>query len=53
MKAKITVHTEKQIGVINPDIYGNFVEMVHRCFYGGLWAEMLKMRKFEGDDGEV
>ncbi|MCK4446498.1 MAG: hypothetical protein KAW56_05400, partial [Candidatus Marinimicrobia bacterium] len=52
MNAKISIDADKQIGVINKDIYGHFLELVYHCFYGGLWAEMLKIRKFEGDDGE-
>jgi alpha-N-arabinofuranosidase len=40
---------------INPDqtrepiskyIYGQFIEHLGRCIYGGLWAEMLEDRKF-------
>ena len=52
MNAKISIDADKQIGVINQDIYGHFLELAYHCFYGGLWAEMLKIRKFEGDDGE-
>jgi len=52
MKAKIHVQADKKIGRIHPDIYGHFLELTYHCFYGGLWAEMLKVRKFEGDDGE-
>lgn len=53
MKGKISVQANKQIGTINPDIYGHFIELVYHCFYGGIWAEMLTARKFEGDDGHV
>jgi alpha-N-arabinofuranosidase len=28
---------------------GQFVELMHRCFYGGFWAEMLRNRKFTGE----
>lgn len=52
MEARIEINAEKHVGTINPDIYGHFLELAYRCFYGGLWAEMLAMRKFEGDDGE-
>ncbi len=31
---------------INPFIYGQFVEHLGRCIYGGIWAEMLEDRKF-------
>jgi alpha-N-arabinofuranosidase len=31
---------------INPLIYGQFIEHLGRCIYGGVWAEMLEDRKF-------
>jgi len=31
---------------ISPLIYGQFIEHLGRCIYGGLWAEMLEDRKF-------
>jgi alpha-N-arabinofuranosidase len=52
LKAKIEVQADKQIGKINPDIYGLFTEMCFYEFNGGMWAEMLKSRKFAEDDGE-
>lgn len=31
---------------IHPFIYGQFIEHLGRCIYGGIWAEMLEDRKF-------
>jgi len=31
---------------ISPFIYGQFIEHLGRCIYGGMWAEMLEDRKF-------
>jgi alpha-L-arabinofuranosidase len=31
---------------ISPRIYGQFIEHLDRCIYGGIWAEMLRDRKF-------
>src|SRR5436190_4143958 len=31
---------------INPFIFGQFIEHLGRCIYGGIWAEMLEDRKF-------
>ena len=31
---------------ISKYIYGQFIEHLGRCIYGGIWAEMLKDRKF-------
>ena len=32
------MRANKQIGTINPDIYGHFVELVYHCFYGGIMS---------------
>ncbi|MBP5622426.1 MAG: hypothetical protein J6X44_10465, partial [Thermoguttaceae bacterium] len=31
---------------ISPFIYGQFIEHLGRCIYGGIWSEMLLDRKF-------
>jgi len=31
---------------ISPYLYGQFIEHLGRCIYGGIWAEMLEDRKF-------
>ena len=31
---------------ISPYIYGQFIEHLGCCIYGGIWAEMLEDRKF-------
>ena len=43
-----TVHIDvTQTGEpISPYIYGQFIEHLGRCIYGGIWAEMLEDRKF-------
>ncbi len=50
--ATITVDTSQRIGVINPDIYGHFIEHLGRCINGGIWAEMLTARRFVGFDDD-
>jgi len=52
LEGKIVVSTSEKVGNISPDIYGLFMELVLRQFDGGVWAEMLKSRKFAEDDGE-
>ena len=42
----VTLHTEQERPEINPFIYGQFIEHLGRCIYGGIWAEMLEDRKF-------
>jgi len=43
---QVTLHAEKTGEPINPFIYGQFIEHLGRCIYGGIWAEMLEDRKF-------
>ena len=51
LKGEIVVLTSEKLGDINPDVYGLFMATVFRHFDGGIWAEMLKSRKFAEDDG--
>jgi len=52
MQGEITVSTSEKIGEINPNIYGLFAADCYHEFNGGLWAEMLRSRKFAEDDRE-
>ncbi|HVT27243.1 MAG TPA: hypothetical protein VHE81_04425, partial [Lacipirellulaceae bacterium] len=42
----VTIDAAKTGAPINPFIYGQFIEHLGRCIYGGIWAEMLEDRKF-------
>ncbi len=42
----VTVDTTATQPPISHYIYGQFIEHLGRCIYGGLWAEMLEDRKF-------
>jgi alpha-L-arabinofuranosidase len=42
----ITINTAKKGSLISDYIYGQFIEHLGKCIYGGLWAEMIKDRKF-------
>jgi alpha-L-arabinofuranosidase len=42
----VTLHGGREGSPINPFIYGQFIEHLGRCIYGGIWAEMLEDRKF-------
>ncbi len=50
LEGRIIVSASEKIGIINPDIYGLFMEMKYREFNEGIWAEMLMNRKFAGND---
>lgn len=43
---EVKVDATKQGAPISPYIYGQFIEHLGRCIYGGIWAEMLEDRKF-------
>lgn len=43
---KIVVDASRTGAPINPYLYGQFIEHLGRCIYGGIWAEMLEDRKF-------
>ena len=42
----LIIDASKTSAPINPFIYGQFIEHLGRCIYGGIWAEMLEDRKF-------
>ncbi len=43
---ELKLDTTKTGAPISPFIYGQFIEHLGRCIYGGIWAEMLEDRKF-------
>jgi len=42
----VTISTSKKSEPMPVYIYGQFIEHLGRCIYGGIWAEMLEDRKF-------
>jgi len=42
----VTMNTAKVAEPVSKYIYGQFIEHLGRCIYGGIWAEMLQDRKF-------
>jgi alpha-N-arabinofuranosidase len=45
-EARVRVDATAVGAPISPYVYGQFIEHLGRCIYGGLWAEMLEDRKF-------
>ena len=43
---EVTIDAGKTGEPISPYVYGQFIEHLGRCIYGGIWAEMLEDRKF-------
>lgn len=52
LKPAVTLDPSKTGEPISPYIYGQFIEHLGRCIYGGIWAEMLEDRKFYYAAGE-
>ena len=46
MKPSVSIDASKTLAPISKYIYGQFIEHLGRCIYGGIWAEMLEDRKF-------
>ncbi|MCK7530665.1 MAG: hypothetical protein MZV63_06270 [Marinilabiliales bacterium] len=44
--ARPTIDAGERAAPISKYIYGQFIEHLGRCIYGGIWAEMLEDRKF-------
>lgn len=42
----VVIHAENTGAPISKYVYGQFIEHLGRCIYGGIWAEMLEDRKF-------
>jgi alpha-N-arabinofuranosidase len=42
----VTVDLRRKGAPISRYVYGQFIEHLGRCIYGGIWAEMLEDRKF-------
>jgi len=45
-ETQVTIDLERTAEPISKYIYGQFIEHLGRCIYGGIWAEMLEDRKF-------
>ena len=45
-KLSVTIDAGEMGEPISKYIYGQFIEHLGRCIYGGIWAEMLEDRKF-------
>ena len=46
ISTQISVDPEPRHESISKYVYGQFLEHMGRCIYGGIWAEMLEDRKF-------
>ncbi len=48
LRARIIVDVERRLGAIDPNIYGNFIEHLGRCIYGGIYDEGSPLSDADG-----
>ncbi len=48
LKARVKIDTERTIGDIDPKLYGNFIEHLGRCIYGGIFEEKSPLSDTDG-----
>jgi alpha-N-arabinofuranosidase len=48
LRASLRIDLERRLGTIDPNIYGNFVEHLGRCIYGGLYDEGSPLSDADG-----
>ncbi len=48
LKARVKIDTERTIGDIDPKLYGNFIEHLGRCIYGGVFDEKSSLSDVNG-----
>ena len=48
LKARVKIDTERTIGDIDPNLYGNFAEHLGRCIYGGIYEPGSKLSDSDG-----
>jgi alpha-N-arabinofuranosidase len=53
IKPSVSIDASKKREPMEKYIYGQFIEHLGRCIYGGIWAEMLQDRKFYSSVDEV
>ena len=46
--ARIKIDLDRTIGVVDKNIYGNFVEHLGRCVYGGIYSDGSKLSDEKG-----
>ncbi|HYK90738.1 MAG TPA: alpha-L-arabinofuranosidase C-terminal domain-containing protein [Acidobacteriota bacterium] len=48
LKARLKIDPDRRLGSIDPGLYGNFVEHLGRCIYGGIYEEGSGLSDPEG-----
>jgi alpha-N-arabinofuranosidase len=53
LRAALKLGLERRLGTIDPNIYGNFIEHLGRCIYGGIYDEGSPLADADGNRQDV
>jgi alpha-N-arabinofuranosidase len=53
LRATLKIDLERRLGTIDPNIYGNFIEHLGRCIYGGVYDEGSPLADADGNRTDV
>ena len=53
LPATLEIDLERRLGTIDPNIYGNFIEHLGRCIYGGIYDEGSPLADADGNRTDV
>ncbi len=53
LEGTIKIDLERRLGTIDPNIYGNFIEHLGRCIYGGVFEEGSPLSDSDGNRKDV
>jgi len=48
LSASLKIDLERRLGTIDPNLYGNFIEHLGRCIYGGIYDEESRLADPDG-----
>jgi alpha-N-arabinofuranosidase len=48
LRARLKIDPDRRLGTIDPNLYGNFVEHLGRCIYGGIYEEGSNLSDADG-----
>ncbi len=53
LRASLKIDLERRLGTIDPNLYGNFIEHLGRCIYGGVYEEGASLSDADGNRKDV
>ncbi len=53
LRASLTIDLDRRLGTIDPNLYGNFIEHLGRCIYGGIFDEGSPLADADGNRKDV